>query len=89
MFRRHWVWQLLVLSADEYGGCHVQCLHDCSHGYCGSLHLVNFGQESCEFSLEVRVATAAKNEYFEQQPVQCQLQMTKKISLKKTQYQSL
>ncbi len=30
-----------------------------------------------------------KNEYFEKQPVQCKLQMTEKISLKKAQYYSL
>ena len=76
MFMRHWAWELLVLPADEFGGCCIQWPHGCSHGCCDSGPFVNFGWESCEFLLEVTITIVVKNEYFEQQQVQCQLQMT-------------
>ena len=69
MFRQHWVWQLLVLPADEFGGClfsdHAAAAMG---GAAAATLLILAGSHEC--LSEVRVAIIAKKENFEQQPVQ-------------------
>ena len=69
MFRWHWFWKLLVLSADEFGCCCIQWQHSRGHGCCSSGDFISFGWKSYEFLQEVTAATVVENEYFEPQLV--------------------
>ncbi len=68
MFRHHWARQLLVLAADEFGGCLLGHTVAAMGGAAAATLLILAGSYEC--LSEVRVAIVAKKENFEQQPVQ-------------------